>query len=220
MMLSPLYFITDRQASGKRSVPDLVRDAIEGGLKLLQYREKALPKRETYLVAQALRELTRSAKATLIINDDLDLVMAVEADGVHLGQEDLPLPVAREILGHHKIIGISVRDISAAQRAFHEGADYLAVGPIFGSSTKLVCPPMGCGIIREIRKVTHLPLFGIGGIDSTNACEVMQAGADGVAVISSLHQASDVTKATRQFLNLLEECKKMQDRHPSSEKKS
>jgi thiamine-phosphate diphosphorylase len=220
MILSPLYFITDRRASGKRSVPDLVKAVIEGGLKLLQYREKVLPKRETYLVAQALRELTRSAKATLIINDDLDLAMAVEADGVHLGQEDLPLSIARKILGHRMMIGISVRDIPAARRAVREGADYLAVGPIFASSTKLVCPPLGCGIIREIRKVTRLPLFGIGGIDPTNACEVMQAGADGVAVISSLHQASDVTEATRQFLNLLEECKKMQDRHPSSEKKS
>jgi thiamine-phosphate pyrophosphorylase len=220
MMLSPLYFITDRQAGGKRSVPDLVKAALEGGLKLLQYREKTLSKREAFHVAQALRELTRSARAVFIINDDLDLAMAVEADGVHLGQEDLPLPVAREILGDRKIIGISVRDISAAQRAVHEGANYLAVGPLFESSTKQVCPPMGCRVIREIRKVTPLPLFGIGGIDPTNACEVLQAGADGVAVISSLHRASDITKATRQFLNLLVEYKKMQDRHPCSEKNS
>lgn len=219
-MFSPLYLITDRQASGKRPIPDLVKAAIEGGLKLLQYREKDLPKQETFLIAQVLRELTRSAKVTLIINDDLDLAMAVKADGVHLGQEDLPLPVARKILGDRKIIGISVRDISAAQRAAQQGADYLAVGPIFRSSTKLVRSPMGCSMIREIRKVTYLPLFGVGGIDLVNAREVMEAGADGVAVISSLHQASDVTEATRKFLNLLTECKKMQDRHPYSEKKS
>lgn len=220
MVPSPLYFITDRQASGQRSVPDLVKAAIEGGLKLLQYREKELPKRETFLVARDLRELTRLAEVTLIINDDLDLTMAVEADGVHLGQEDLPLPVARKILGHRKIIGISVRDIAAAQRAVQEGADYIAVGPIFRSSTKLVRSPMGCSIIREIRKVTRLPLFGIGGIDPTNACEVIQAGADGVGVIASLHQALDVTKATRQFLKLLAGCKKKQDWHLCSEKKS
>lgn len=207
MTLSPLYLITDRQASGRRSIPDLVKAAMEGGLKLLQYREKELPKRETFHVAQVLRELTQSAGATLIINDDLDLAMAVEADGVHLGQEDLPLPVARKILGPGKILGISVRDVTAAQRAVQEGADYIAVGPIFRSSTKQVRSPMGCGIVREIRNIVRLPLFGIGGIDPSNACEVIQAGADGVAVIASLHQAPDVTRATRELLNLLEECK-------------
>jgi len=208
MRLRGLYLIADRRVSGERSVPDLVKAAIEGGLQLVQYREKELPKQDTFRVAQVLRELTQASGVVFIINDDVDLALAVEADGVHLGQEDLPLPVARKILGNRKIIGISVRDTHAAKQAVEERADYLAVGPIFSSTTKQVCPPMGCGIIREIRKLTDLPLFGIGGIDSTNACRVIQAGADGVAVIASLHKVSDVTRATREFLEILKRCKK------------
>ena len=207
MALTGLYLITDRRACSGRTVPDLVKAAIDGGLKLLQYREKELPKQETFEVARVLRELTRSAGVTFIINDNVDLAMAVEAEGVHLGQEDLPLPVARKILGLRKIIGISARDILAARQADREGADYISVGPIFSSRTKQVIPPMGCRIIGEIRKVTRLPLFGIGGIDPMNACEVIRAGADGVAVISNLHQAEDVTGATREFVDLLKECK-------------
>jgi len=207
MELNGLYLVTDRRACGGRTLPDLVKAAIDGGLKLLQYREKELPKQETFEVARVLRELTRSAGVTFIINDSLDLALAVEPEGVHLGQEDLPLPLARKILGHRKIIGISVRDTLAAQQAVREGADYISVGPIFSSQTKQVFSPMGCGIIREIRKVSDLPLFGIGGIDPMNACEVIRAGADGVAVISSLHQSKDVTEATRAFVGLLRECK-------------
>jgi thiamine-phosphate pyrophosphorylase len=203
MRLCGLYLIADRRASGERSIPDLVKAAIEGGLRLVQYREKDLPKRDTFRVAQALRDLTRGAGVTLIINDDVDLALAVEADGVHLGQEDLPLPVARRILGSHKIIGISVRDIQSAKQAVEEGADYIAVGPIFRSATKQVHPPLGCGIIREIRKATDLPLFGIGGIDPGNAREVILAGADGIAVCASLHKVTDVTRATRELLEIL-----------------
>lgn len=208
MIRTELYLITDREASGERSVPELVQAAIAGGLKLVQYREKKLAKRETLSVAQVLRTLTQTAGVTLIINDDLDLAMAVGADGVHLGQEDLPVPVARKVLGADRIIGVSVRDTEAARRAIQEGADYLAVGPIYKSSTKLVRPPLGVEIIQQVRNITDLPLFGIGGIDPSNACAVVRAGADGIAAISSLHRASDVTTATREFLKLLKKCKK------------
>jgi len=206
--LSGLYLITDRRACGDRSIQDVVQAAIDGGLKVLQYREKELPKRETYKVARILRELTSKTGVIFVINDDLDLVLAVEADGVHLGQEDLPLPVAREILGDQRIIGISARNVGAAKRAIQEGANYIAVGPIFMSRVKQVTSPLGCKIIREIRKLTDLPLFGIGGIGLTNVGEVVQAGADGVTVISALHEARDVTKTTREFLDLLRNCKK------------
>jgi thiamine-phosphate pyrophosphorylase len=212
MISHPLYLITDRQAGGVRSIPDVVKAAIAGGIKLLQYREKDLSKRESFQVAQTLRELTREAQVTFLINDDMDLALAVEAEGVHLGQEDLPLLAARKILGSRKIIGISVRDIAAAQRAVREGADYLSVGPVFQSATKMVRSPMGCGIIRQVRQVTGLPLYGIGGIRPDNACEVIEAGADGVAVVHSLHQASDITKATREFLSVLNKCKKSASR--------
>jgi thiamine-phosphate pyrophosphorylase len=207
MRLSGLYLITDRRACGGRSVLDLAKSAIEGGLKLLQYREKGLSRSEGFQVASALRELTQSAGVTLLINDDIDLCLAVEADGVHLGREDFPLPVARKILGHQKIIGISTRDPQAAKQADREGADYIAVGPIFSSKTKQVRPPLGCEILREIRRMTALPMFGIGGIDLTNACDVIRAGADGVAVISVLHEAHDVKSATRVMIDLLLKCK-------------
>lgn len=205
-MLSGLYLITDRKACGDRPVAEFAQAAVDGGLKLLQYREKELSRRESYETATTLRELTRSFGVTLIINDDVDLALAVGADGVHLGQEDLPLSVARRILGPDKIIGISARDIQAARRAVEEGADYIAVGPIFRSKTKQVRPPLGCDIIREIHKAVHLPIFGIGGIDFNNACEVIRAGADGVAVIAALHEVKDVTRATREFLALLDSC--------------
>jgi thiamine-phosphate pyrophosphorylase len=220
MELQGLYLITDRQASGGRSIPDLVRAAIAGGLRLVQYREKELPKRDTFQEAQVLRELTQASGVTFIINDDVDLAMAVEADGVHLGQEDLPLPVTRGILGDQKIIGISVQNIHSAKQAAAAGADYIAVGPIFSSTTKQARPPLGCGAIREIRTAIHLPLFGIGGINPSNACQVIVAGADGVAVIAALHQVPDVTRATREFLEVLRQCKKNETEEFIGRKKS
>ena len=206
MNLSGLYLITDRLSCGHRSVPAVVGSALEGGIQLVQYREKEQSSSETYVVARALHDLTRSAGAGLIINDDVDLVLALGADGLHLGQEDLPLPVARRILGEHKIIGVSVRDLQTAVRAEQEGADYIAVGPVFSSPTKQVVPPLGCEVIRQIRKQVHCPLFGIGGIQPDNSCQVIQSGADGVAVISALHRADDIRGAAQEWIQRLSQC--------------
>ena len=201
MMLSPLYLITDRQASGRRSVPDLVKAAIEGGLKLLQYREKELPKRETLLVAQVLRELTRSAEATLIINDDVDLAMAVEADGVHLGQEDLPPAAARKILGPEMIIGYSTHSPSQAAKSEALPIDYLAFGPVYTTATKRdASPVVGLAALRRVCANTSKPVVAIGGIDLIRVREVLDAGAQSAAIISALMGASNLARRMEEFL--------------------
>lgn len=208
MKLSGLYLITDRRACGHLPLRQAVQAALSGGVRLIQYREKTLSKREAFLEAQDLRGLARQAGATFIVNDDADLAMAVEADGLHLGQDDLPLPVARKILGRRMIIGISARDIQAVSQAGREGADYVAVGPIFASPTKQVRPPLGPSVLREFRHAVRCPLFGIGGITPENACQVMEAGANGVAVVSAILGAPDVTAAVRNFIERLAKCGK------------
>lgn len=208
MSLGGLYLVADRAASAERSIIDVVRAAIRGGLRMLQYRDKSASRREAFAVASQLREIARPARVIFLINDDVDLALAVESDGVHLGQEDLPLPEARKILGPTRLIGVSAREIPAIRQAAEQGADYIAIGPIFRSRVKQAVPPLGCRMIREARQLTDRPLFGIGGIDSSNACEVIRAGADGVAVISALHDQDDIEAATRKFLKVLSECKK------------
>ncbi len=208
MRLQGLYLITDRGACADRPIADVVQQALAGGLKLLQYREKSLSRRDAYAEATVLREMTRASGAVFIINDDIDLALAVEADGVHLGQEDMPLEVARRILGSDRVIGISARDRSAVRAALDGGADYIAIGPIYASKTKQVVAPLGFDLVRAARAMTERPIFGIGGIDHSNAAEVIRAGADGVAVISAVHDRPDVAAATRDFIRSLQALRK------------
>jgi thiamine-phosphate pyrophosphorylase len=195
----PLYLIADRQACGGRPLLDVVRAATAAGVRWVQYREKALPRRARYDEALRLRALTREMGAALIINDELDLAVAVEADGLHLGQEDLPLPVARRWLGAGRVIGVSTHTIDEARRAIDEGADYIAVGPIFATATKAVRPSVGCDAIRRVRALTGIPLVAIGGITPGNVGDVIRAGAAGAAVISALCGAADVGAAVAAF---------------------
>jgi thiamine-phosphate pyrophosphorylase len=197
---SGLYLITDQYIVKGLSHIQIAEKALLGGLKFIQYREKQLSKRESYKIALQLREITRKYNAVLIINDDIDIALAVDADGVHLGQEDLPVQTARKMLGENKIIGLSTHSLKQAEEAQGSGADYIAIGPIFRSTTKDVREPLGADIIKEIRKISRLPVIAIGGINENNIEDIMKTGADGAAVISAIIAKEDITGAVREFI--------------------
>lgn len=198
---TPLYVITEPTL---RDPVESVRLVLEGGARLVQLRAKHATARELAQMGQAIRALTRRYGALFIVNDRLDIALAVEADGVHLGQDDLPVPLARKLAGDAFIIGVSAETLEEAQRAEAEGADYLGVGPMFATTTKPDAGvPVGPERLRAIKQAVSIPVYGIGGITSQNAPLVMQAGADGVCVISAIIGAPDPTEATRQLLSML-----------------
>jgi len=192
-----LYVILDRQFLGGRDELDIVRQIIEGGARVIQLRDKQSKKGELLLVAQKLRELCSQAGVLFIINDYLDLAIAVDADGLHIGQEDLPLPVVRRELPIDKIVGCSVTTLSQATKAQAEGADYIAVGSIFPTTTKKEATVVGVDILRELKRMVSIPLVAIGGINQNNVDEVVAAGVDAVAVISAVLGEKDVRGAVQ-----------------------
>ncbi|MEN3002002.1 MAG: thiamine phosphate synthase [Armatimonadota bacterium] len=201
-VLRGLYVITDPRLGGGHL--EGAHAALQGGARIIQLRDKEATTRQLVEYAQALRTLTREYNALLIINDRLDVALAVDADGVHLGQDDLPVPLARRIAGERLIIGVSVETVDEAARAEAEGADYLGVGPMFATATKPDAgTPVGPERLREIKQRVHIPVFGIAGITLENASQVLQAGADGICVISAILGAPDPVEATRQFVALL-----------------
>jgi thiamine-phosphate pyrophosphorylase len=197
--VAPLCLITDRAACRGRLLVDVVAAAVAGGVRWVQYREKGLTRRARYDEAVQLRNLTRRTGAALIVNDELDLAVAVDADGLHLGQEDLPLEIARAHIGPGRFIGISTHTVEEARAAAAAGADYIAVGPVFGSATKSERAPVGCDAIRRARAAVVCPIIAIGGITPANAPDAIRAGADGVAVISALCGADDPADAAQAF---------------------
>ena len=200
-----LYVITDESVSRGRSHIEVAEAAIRGGADVIQLRDKTASGGTLYRVAFALRKLTREAKVPLIINDRLDIALAADADGVHLGQKDLPAAVARDIMGPGKILGVSADTREEALLAEKEGADYRGVGPVFGArETKADAgEPLGLERIARIRKHCRLPIVAIGGIDAQNARQVREAGADSAAVISAIVAADDITQAARELKSIL-----------------
>jgi thiamine-phosphate pyrophosphorylase len=197
---SPLYAILDRSASGARRLPDLLDAVLEGGGRLVQLREKSMSLAELLPLARHLAGRCRQAGALFIVNDRADLALAVGADGLHVGQDDLPAARARALLRPGMLLGVSTHDADQARRAVADGADYVAVGSIFPTTTKAGFQLVGPDLIRRIRPEVPVPLVGIGGITADNAGAVLSAGADGVAVISALCAAPDPEEATRRFL--------------------
>ena len=198
--LKGLYVILDPLASGPKPLGELLREAADAGVRLFQYRNKTDSALTAYRQALSLRQMAADVQALFIVNDRCDLALAVEADGVHLGQDDLPLPLARSLMGPDRLIGISTHREADVQSATVEGADYLGFGPIFSTASKRDHEPMvGLEGLRRIRTLTRRPIFAIGGITADNVAAVVAAGADGVAVISALAQASDVAAAVRAF---------------------
>jgi thiamine-phosphate pyrophosphorylase len=191
-----LYLVTDRGLSRGRATLDLVRAAVRGGVTCVQLREKTCSTREFVAEALVIRDFLKSCGIPLIINDRVDVALAVEADGVHLGQSDMPLVRARSILGRSRIIGVSAESVRDAVEAEQGGADYLGVSPIFATATKTdTAAPLGLEGLRAIRQAVKLPLIAIGGLGPSNAAEVIASGADGVAVVSAIVAADDPERA-------------------------
>ena len=193
------YLVTQQSVSEGRSTPEIVRAAIDGGVDVVQLREKEASARERYDLGVELRELTERAGVDLLVNDRADIAEAIDADGVHLGQSDLPVPVARDLLGSEGIIGCSTSTVPEAKRAEAEGADYLGVGAVYVTESKAVADEnsgIGPERVREIAEAVSIPIVGIGGITAENAPPVIEAGATSVAVISEITAADDPTGAT------------------------
>jgi thiamine-phosphate pyrophosphorylase len=198
--MSGLYVILDRQFVAGRDELDIARQIIEGGASVIQLRDRQSKEGEMLLIAQKLKELCNQAGVLFIINDYLDLARAVDADGLHLGQKDLPLPIVRRELPIDKIVGCSVTTLSQAKKAQNEGADYIAIGSIFPTTTKKEAVVVGVDTLKELKRMVSVPLVAIGGINQNNVVEVVTAGADAVAVISSVLGEKDVRGAVQKLV--------------------
>ncbi len=173
---------------------------------MIQLRDKFAGPHQLLPQARQLAQLCRDRGVRFIVNDRLDLAQAVDADGVHLGQDDLPPRAARPLLGAGKILGVSTHSLEQAVRAAEDGADYLGIGPIFATATKSTgYEPVGCGMIRQLRSRIDLPLLAIGGITPGNVGEVVRAGAAGAAVISAIIGSDDIAGATQAFLAAIQQ---------------
>ena len=198
---SPLYLITNRYISGLTHTR-IARRATTAGIKTIQLREKHLLKKEIYKEALTVREITKRHKVTFIINDYIDIALAVDADGVQLGQEDMPLKEARKILGRQKIIGISTHTLRQAIEAQDTGADYIGFGPMFHTITKDAGRPKGIKSLREISRHINIPVVAIGGITWENVKEVLNSGADAAAVASGI-LAGDIKTNLKRFFEAM-----------------
>ena len=209
---TPLYVILDRGAAGGGNLPPLLDAVLAGGCRVIQLREKALPLDGLYPVARALRRRCREAGCLFIVNDRVDLALALEANGVHVGQDDLPAREARRLLRPGMILGVSTHDESQARRARDDGADYVAVGSMFPTGSKPGFRLVGPDLIRRVRPEIPVPLVAIGGITVGNVAEVIRAGADAVAVISAVCAAPDPAAAARGFLEAISVAREGPDR--------
>jgi thiamine-phosphate pyrophosphorylase len=201
MYLGGLCFITDRKTC-KLSCEEMTLKVLRAGLKWVQYRDKEKSRREIYEEAIRLRKLTKDFKAVLIVNDYADIALAVDADGVHLGQDDLPIEEARKIIGSNKIIGISTHSLEQAKEAEKGGAGYIGFGPVFRTTTKDAGIPKGTDMLKEIKRQVHLPVVAIGGINIENIRSVLDTGVDAVAVASAILKGN-ILKNTRRFMEII-----------------
>jgi len=199
-----LYVITGENYHPGKQVVEVMEQALLGGADIVQLRAKDAPKRDILAQAYALRELTRRYEVPLIINDHLDIAMAVDADGVHLGQEDLPLAEARRILGPNKIIGISTHSMEQGLAAEAGGADYIGVGPVFPTGTKPGRAAVSTSYVTEAARQIRIPFVAIGGITLRNIDEVLLAGAQRICAVSAIVGSEDPAEVCRQLLQRIE----------------
>lgn len=195
-----LYVVLDRTAARGRDLEEILEAAATAGCRMIQLREKEWPSGRLWPLAQRLRARARAAGLTFIVNDRVDLALALDADGVHLGQEDLPPGPVRALLRAGMVLGISTHSVEQARAAQAAGADYVAVGSMFPTATKADFELVGPDLIRKLRPQIRVPLVGIGGITADNVHEVIAAGADGVAVISAVCAAADPGRAAALFI--------------------
>ncbi|MDH4101061.1 MAG: thiamine phosphate synthase [Nitrospirota bacterium] len=196
-----LYFIVS--SNDRMSPEDLCRAGLEGGARVVQLRMKAASRRRVFETAERLRAMTREAEAFLIINDHADIAAAVEADGVHLGQDDLPIAEARKVIGETRLVGISTHSREQALDARDSGANYIGFGPVFETATKDAGVPRGTIELAHVASIVPIPVVAIGGITRKNVAEVMASGAYSAAVISDIANAPDVTGAVKETVELI-----------------
>ncbi len=198
-----LYLITDRKVM-KTSFYEAVEEALRAGVKALQLREKDLTVRELLQMSYKLRELTSAFGARLFINDRVDVAMAVQADGVHLGGASMPVSAVRRIVGNGLMIGVSTHHIKEAATAEAEGADFITFGPVYDTPSKRQYgPPQGIERLREVTSKIRIPVFAIGGIKKDKVSEVLDAGAHGVALISAILGSDNIQESTKKIVRLL-----------------
>lgn len=200
-----IYLVTDDGCLQGRALIDCVREALEGGVTLVQYRAKTASSAEMYDEALQLKALCDNFNVPLIINDRLDIAMAVGAAGVHLGQDDLPCAAARRILGEDYIIGVSAHNPAEAKAALQSGADYLGCGAIFGTATKADVKKLGTDGLAAICREKGLPVVGIGGVTADNYREVRAAGADGAAIVSGILAQPDIRTTVEAIAKISQE---------------
>jgi len=209
-----LYVVLDRTAARGRDLVDLLALALAGGSRMIQLRDKEWPSGRLLPLAERLRAACAAAGATFIVNDRVDLALAVGADGVHLGQDDLPARAARPLLRPGMILGISTHSVEQARAAQADGADYVAVGSMFATTSKADFQLVGPDLLRKLRGEIRVPLVGIGGITPDNVSEVIRAGADGVAVISAVCAATDPQAAAARFLEQIRAARNLTPARP------
>jgi thiamine-phosphate pyrophosphorylase len=206
-----LYVITDEAIAGGLTHEEIAQRAIAGGADVIQLRDKTCGCRELCRIGRALRTITMKTGTLFLVNDRLDVALACGADGVHLGQDDIRVDVARQIAPTGFIIGVSVGTVDEAVRAEEEGADYIAISPVFSTASKDDAGPgRGLDVVREIRRSVSVPVIAIGGINLDNVREVIRAGADGVAVISAVVGSRDIIATARELSKRVFESKRTQ----------
>lgn len=195
-----LYLVTDRILSKGRSIEWIVEEAVKGGVTMVQLREKHCPTLEFIELAVRLLKKLHSTGIPLIINDRLDVALAANADGLHIGQNDMPYAIARRLLGQDKIIGLSVENMEQVQEANQLDVDYIGISPIFSTTTKTdTMKPFGLEGIRNVAAISCHPAVAIGGINVRNVRQIMEAGANGIAIVSAIVSANDPMKAAQQL---------------------
>ena len=202
-----LYLVTDSGLSRGRSHEEIVSCAIRGGATVVQLREKDCCTREMIDMARRLVTVCRAQGVPLIVNDRLDVALAADADGVHVGQDDMPVAIARKLLGPDKLLGVTAHTAAEALKAIEAGADYIGASPIFATATKSDAgKPIGLEGLKNICRQCPLPVIGISGVNAANAESVIRAGATGVAVVSAIVSAEDVEKAARELARIVADC--------------
>lgn len=197
-----LYAITDLKTEDPEILKTIER-ALRGGVDIIQLRSKVLSDHALFELGKKIRTLTNRMKKLFIINDRVDLALALEADGVHLGQDDLPIEEARRIVGKNQLIGRSTHNLRQALEAEHEGADYIGFGPIFGTPTKPTYLPIGLSQIAQVMKRVRIPIVCIGGIDRSNVTQVLQAGARRIAVVRAIFAAQNPHQSAAELKRLM-----------------
>lgn len=196
-----LYVCTDRDIMTKDTLEEAVELAIKGGATIIQLREKDCTSREFYELALSIKDITDAYEVPLIINDRLDIALAVHADGVHLGQSDIPVQVARNVMGPNCIVGATANTLEKAKEAWQSGADYLGVGDVFGSATKNDTKPVELKELKKICDTVKIPVVAIGGISKKNIHLLKDTGVAGVAVISAVLGQTDITAAAEELIS-------------------